>query len=365
MTRSRHVPAVLLFLALSVTIGCFGPSGAPTRPENETLRNGEDVLAHGSTPHVMDSVAGDLIITGGDVMFSGNAGGDYLGAGGKQVVAGHIHGSMRAVGGELHTRAVVDRNTTLAGGRVEIEPEGAIDGNAYLAGGTVTQSGAVRGSLFASGGTIILNGAIGRDVQVAGGNLEIGPAAQIAGNLTYRVPPKNVKIDKAARIGGKVTALPVPSGWTPFRFLWLLGFLVVGVAVVALVPALASQAAGLIPEAPGRSILYALAWIILVPIGMIIAAVTVIGIPLACVALAVYFVLIYLGRVPFAIWLGALLLRDWSRPGWQGALINFALGALVLIVLGLIPGVGGLLWTIATILGLGAFLLRVQTMRRA
>ena len=364
MIRTRYLLAALTFLMLFVAIGCFGPAG-PQRPENEAMRNGEDLLSHGSTPHVMDSVAGDLIITGGDIMFAGVTGADYLGAGGKQVIAGRIHGSLRAAGGEVHTRAVVDRNATLAGGRVELEPEGAINGNAYLTAGTVTQSGAIRGSLLASGGTIILNGVVGRDVQVAAGNLQVGPNAQIAGNLTYRVPAKNVTIDKAARITGKVTALPVPSGWGPLRFLWLLGFLLVGVAVVALAPALSSQAAGLIPEAPGRSILYAIGWIILLPIAMIAAAVTVIGIPLACVALAFYLVLIYLGRIPFAIWLGALILRDRSRPGWQGALMNFGVGALVLIVLGLIPAVGGLVWIIATVLGLGAFLLRLQTMRRA
>ena len=43
--------------------------------------------------------------------------------------------------------------------------------------------------------------------------------------------------------------------------------------------------------------------------------------------------------------------------------MNFLIGGLILLLVGFVPFVGGLVMAIATILGLGTLLLRVQTLR--
>lgn len=345
----------------SSTLACGGP-----KPDNENgaTRHGEDVLASGGEPTVTDSVPGDAILTGGDVRFSGVTGGDYLGAGGRQTIGGRIHGSLRAAGGEIHVTAAVDRNTTIAGGEIVLDSAAVITRNAYLIGGRIQVRGTVHEGLLASGGSVILNGVVGRDVQVAAGALRVGPRAQIAGNLRYRVKAENVHIDPAARISGTVTALPV-KGRGALGVLWMFGFsfLVAGAIVVALVPRFATEAAEILRERPGRSALVALGWIILVPVAIILAAITIIGIPLALVTAAVYVIVLYLGRVPLAVWIGNRVLGARARTGRQGALVNFLVGGFILLVVGLVPVVGPLAMLIATILGLGALLLRAQALR--
>lgn len=357
-THPRLILAVLGTVVVASTLSC-----GRSQPRSEFTRHGEDAIVSASAPTVVDSVPGDVMLAGGNVEFHGTAGGDYLGAGGNQTIGGRIHGSIRAAGGEIHVTGIADRNATIAGGNVALDSTGVIGRNAYLTGGNVQVSGTVRGDLLASGGSVILNGVIGRDVKIAGGALRIGPHAQIAGNLRYRVSAGKVHIDPAARISGTVTALPVSTGWGLWHVLWILGFLLVGAVAVALFPRFTAEAAEILPQRPVRSALVGLGWAILVPIAICVAAITIIGLPLALLTAAVYVVLVCLGSVPFALWLGQRLLGARARTGRQGALVNFFVGGFLLLVVGIIPLVGPVVTLIAGVLGLGTILLRAQALR--
>jgi hypothetical protein len=365
-THPRLILALLLSGLLASTLSCGRSERNRSEPRTAVVRHGEDVLASGGTPSVTDSVPGDAILAGGDVRFSATTGGDYLGAGGRQTIGGRIHGSLRAAGGEVQVVAAVDRNATIAGGKVVLDSAAAIGRNAYLFGGDVQVNGAIREGLLASGGKVTLNGVVGRDVRINGGELRIGPRAQITGNLRYRVPAENVHIDPAARISGTVTALHVSKRWGPgpLHLLWILGFLVVGSVVAALFPRFTAEAAEILPRAPGRSALFGLGWIILAPIAICIAVITIIGIPLALVATAVYIVLLYLGRTPIAVWLGRRVLGARSLAGRQAVLVNFLVGGLILVIVGILPLVGSWLMAIATVFGLGTILLRAKAIRQ-
>jgi threonine/homoserine efflux transporter RhtA len=116
-------------------------------------------------------------------------------------------------------------------------------------------------------------------------------------------------------------------------------------------------------ERPGQSALVGLGSLILIPCAIVIAAITIIGIPLALVASALYVVLVYLSRVPIALWLGERVAGGSSRTGRSGALVNFLIGGLILLVVGFVPFVGGLVTAIAVILGLGTLLLGARAPR--
>jgi cytoskeletal protein CcmA (bactofilin family) len=348
-THSRRFLALLGAVLVSSTLSC---RRASNEPQNEIARRGDDVLATGSMATIMDSVPGDAILASGDVSFGGVTGGDYLGAGGKQAITGRIHGSLRAAGGQVHVAAAVG-----------LDSAAVIAKNAYLMGGTVQVDGTVRGALLASGGMIILNGVVGRDVEVVGGALRIGPHAQIAGNLRYRVPAGKVRIDPAARITGTVTAIPVSGRWGLKRVLWFLGFLMMGAVAVALFPGFMAEAAEILPQRPGRSALFGLGWAILVPIAICVAAITIVGLPLALLTAAIYAIMVCLATVPFAVWLGQLLLGARARKGREGALMNFFLGGFLLLVVGIIPIVGGWVSLVAAVLGLGTIVLQAISLR--
>jgi hypothetical protein len=356
--RPRLLCSVLSSVLLASMLSCGG--GANGR---SFTRFGEDALVAGGSPTVTDSVIGDVIVAGGEVEFRGSAGGDYVGVGGSQVVGGRIHGSVRAAGGNVEVTGVVDRNATVAGGNVALDSVGVITRNAYFTGGSVHVNGTVNGGLLASGGTVTLNGVVGRDVEIAGGELYVGARTRIAGNLRYRVPAKKVHIDPAARITGTVTALPV-SGRGMWRWLWPIGMLLAGAVAVALWPRLAAETAAIFGQAPVRSALVGVGSFILFPLAIILVAVTRIGIPLALLTTAVFVVLVCLASIPFAVWLGQRLLGARARAGRQGVLVNFLVGGVILLVVGLIPFIGDPVMLLAAILGLGAIMLRAWASRR-
>jgi hypothetical protein len=258
---------------------------------------------------------------------------------------------------------VVDRNATVAGGNVSLDSAGVIEKNAYFAGGTVQITGTVRGGLAAAGGNVTINGVVGRDVQVAGEELYIGPRAQIAGNLRYKVPPKNVRIDSAARISGTVTALPVESKWGVERWLWLLGLLLIGVVVVALFPRFSAEAAEILPRRPIAAAIVGVGWFFLALLAIAVLWFTVIGRPLAVLTLGTYMILLFLGDIPVGVWLGRRLLsfREGAR---RHVVLEYLVGGVVLLAVMLIPVIGQVVLLIVTCLGIGLILLEAWTSRR-
>ena len=355
----RFIHVMLGSVVVLSMLAC-GRSG----PLNQT-RLGDDMIVRGSSVNLdeRDTVSGDAILIGRDVKYHSAIGGDYLGVGGQQTIGGRIHGSVRAVGGEIHVSGVIDRNATIAGGSVVMDSTGDIGRNAYFTGGTVQLSGTVRGGLLASGGAVILDGTVDHDVEVGAGELRVGPHAVITGALRYRVPARKVHIDPAARISGTVTALPVSTGWGPKHWLWMLGFILVGVVVVAVFPRFTTEAAAILAARPVRSGLVGFGWFILVPIAIIIAAVTIIGLPLALLTTLLYVVLVSVSSIPFSVWVGGRLLSGRARAGRQGAIMNFLVGDILLLAVGLIPVLGPIVTAIAGCLGLGSIVLRAKSLR--
>src|SRR5690606_19610644 len=141
------------------------------------------------------------------------------------------------------------------------------------------------------------------------------------------------------------------------RIVWHLGFLLAGAVVVALLPRSLDAAGRALAQRPWAAAGFGLVWVLAVPIVVAIIAMTLIGIPLALVLLALYLISIYLGRAIVALWLGRFMLGDRAGPRWTGAVLSFLSGGLILVILSLIPWVGGLVTLAATIVGLGALML--------
>jgi cytoskeletal protein CcmA (bactofilin family) len=341
-------------MLVAATVSCGGPGSTP----QGTTQLGDDKILTGSSAYIRDSIVGDAIVAGGDVDFLGATGGDYLGAGGRQSISGTIHGSLRAAGGSVETRATVDRNATLAGGKIIVDSGAVIGQNAYITGGEVQVNGIVRGGLVVSAGSVTLNGVVGHDVMVTGGELRVGPSAQIAGALRYRVRANKVHIDSAARITGTVTALPVESEWGLRRWLWMLGVLIAGAAVVALFPGFTSGAAALVPRRPILAVLVGLVAAIVAPIVMAILGFTFVGLPLALIALAIWLVLVFLGDLPVAVWVGRRLLGARQASPRYGVVVAYLIGGVIFLIVGVIPVIGKPVLICVAVVGLGATLLQ-------
>ena len=352
--------------AVILLAGCGGPPGDRDAPPRIT-RLGDDLLGTGGEVRVADSVIGDVMLSGGDLAFSGAAGGSYLGAGGNQEIGGRITESIRAAGGNVVVSAEVGRNVTLAGGNVLLDSAATITHNVYLAGGTVRMRGQVGNALTAFGGEVVVDGTVGGDARISGGQLRIGPNARITGALRHSIPAGKVTIDSGARIAGGVVALPATDGrglGRLLRTIWILGFLIAGAVIVALLPGFAAATAASVQDRAGASAAFGVAWLFGMPLVILIAAITVVGLPLAALLTAAYLILLYLGRAVVAVWLGEIILRRWRPTARVAPVWSFLVGAVLLLLIGIIPVIGTFLGFVVAVFGAGAVLVTVWPRRQ-
>jgi cytoskeletal protein CcmA (bactofilin family) len=353
----RFDTVVLLVLLASPALACGAP--IPDVDDGVRVRRGGDLVSGRAQVTVRDTLPGDVMAAGRDVLFTGVAGGDLLLAGGRHRVGGSTAGSVRAAGSDIRIGGEIGRNVTAAGSRVVLERRARVVGNSYLVGRSVRVDGTAGGLVRIAAQEVVLTGRITGDVLVEASRLRIGPEAVIEGDLRYRLRRgEEPAIEAGARIDGEVYPLSprprIPVRAT-LRILALVGFLVAGAVLVALLPGLSQAAQARVGARPLSAFATGILLLLLVPVLLALLAVTVIGIPLALVAAALFGVTVYLAPVVSALWVGRLLLRGSTYPERPELVGAFLLGGVLLGVLGLVPWVGPAVLALATIFGLGAF----------
>ena len=348
----RKITGCVLLAALAVTFGC-------TEEPDRTLRPNGDLLATGNHVRVADSVSGDAMLAGEVLDFDGFVGGSYLGAGRDQTVAGRVQGSLRAVGATIEVDALVERNATLAGGSVVVRDDAEIGGNAYLAGGRVRLDGTVSGDLYVGAGEFELDGEVAGDVRVEASTLRLGPDARVYGELRYRLPEDETPAlsEEAVVAGGAVALAPrpdAPSGGIGFFVFRLIAFVLSAAVVVALLPGPTVRIVGELQRHPGAALGTGLLCLILVPLAVLVSAITVVGIPIAAMVAALYGISLYLAPVVPALWVGGEFLKGRDPSARKDAVLLGVTGGAVVALAILLPWIGWLARLLSVCAGLGA-----------
>jgi cytoskeletal protein CcmA (bactofilin family) len=360
-------PAPFLLAALVLT----APGLAVAADEASGNFGGDRFLA-GDDVALTEQVDGDAFVAGGRSEIDGRVDGDAVVTGGTVDVRGEVSEDLYAAGGDVRIEAAVRGNARVAGGTVFLERSADISGNATLAGGNVEQRGRIGGDLQAFGGRVRLDGEVGGDVEVASEDIRIGPAARIAGRLTYRSPNPPVVAADAVIAGGMEKRHGEWRGVNPesgfgrvaagiFRTLWFTGVLLIGALLVALFPHFTREAAANVRSDTLASVGLGIALLVAVPVVALMLFITIIGIPLGFAALLGYGLLLMLGYLTAALAVGDLALArtrpaDAASIGWRILFLLLALIALALVRL--VPWVGDIVVFLLFLAGLGAIALR-------
>ncbi len=369
---SRLHPIRLLVVTCATLLALMACSH--DRPSS-TARAGDDFFSAGAEVHFSGNVSGDVLLAGGEVRSDGTVGGDAVVAGGSVAVLGLVGEDLYAAGGELRVSARVDGSARLAGGDVEITREAQIADGLTVTGGDIDIDGRIGSYLIAMGGHIRINGTVDGDVTVNAGQLSIGPDAVIQGTVTYR-GPEQPEISPGAQISGGVrhVSRERARGEGMRRLaggaaiVWFVGWLIVGILALALAPEATRAVTDTVRSKPGQSLLLGLAVLAVVPLLMIVFAVTVLGIPVAVLLLLAYLLLLPLGYLAsvtsFSDWLAPRIRQ--GRPVSKALRIGlFAVTLLVVFLLTSIPVLGGLLSLLLVVLGSGGIALALVRRRTA
>ncbi len=226
--------------------------------------------------------------------------------------------------------------------------------------GTATILGHVD-NLVVLDGSAVLQGATVRNVFVTGGTVTLGPGTTVTGDV--RTINATVTRDPTAVVGGSVRAADadlVGFAWAilPAIILLMLGFalvtIVAGLALAGLASRQVRSAESLIRHEPGKTVLFGLGGLVLIPLVAVLAMITIIGAPLG---LAILFMVwpaaAYAGYLVAGIWIGEWLLYRQSAVRPDRPYLAATIGLVVLQIVGIVPFVVPL----ASLVGFGAVLL--------
>ena len=207
-----------------------------------------------------------------------------------------------------------------------------------------------------------ISGTVNGDVVVFNGDVAVRSGAEIGGDLVTQGTPQ---VEDGATIRGSQTKVATKfdydMGGFAGRFVWWLGYtvsvLILGLLLLAFAPHLDEAVVETIRARLGSSIGWGVALFFLLPIVAVFLLVTVVGIPLGLFVLFALALIYTIGYTVATHEVGRLVMRSSSRY------VAFLIGLVILRGLALIPILGGVLWLLASVWGLGLLAVAIRAGR--
>lgn len=256
---------------------------------------------------------------------------------------------------------VDDNDQVVLTGRLLIESGRTVD-TAVILNGPATIEGTVREDLFVLNGDTEIWGTVNGDVVVFNGDVTVRSEAEIGGDLVTQGDPT---VEDGATIRGSrsnvATKFDFDMAGFAGRSAWWLGYtvsvLILGLLLLAFAPRLDEGVVETMRERLGSSIGWGVGLFFLLPIASVLLLVTVVGIPLGLFVLLALALIYTIGYTVATLGVGRLVMRTSSRYA------AFLVGLVILRALALIPVVGGLLWLVASVWGLGLLAVAIRVGR--
>lgn len=345
----------LLGIALTTNAQSFRTGDNITVPQNRTVNS--TLYATGRSIDVAGTVQGDVICAGQNITVSGTVTGDVLCAGQSIHINGTVEGSVRLAGQNVTISGKVAENATVLSQNLTTDSDSSIGQDIGITAQDVVINGSVGRDFAAAGGNVIINNSIGRDIHGDLNKLTLQSDAAVQGLIDI-TSPNNIQRDTGSQVQGKITRHQPPEsnnntswvglGWL-FTLYILIAMLIVTLVLVLVMPGAFQAAANIALGSLGKTVLVGIASTVLVPIVIIALMFTIVGIPLGILLLLAWLIVLFLSG-PFAAYLlGRFLLRDNAR----NAILVMLIGAIVLLVLYLIPFLNILVLLLALWFGVG------------
>jgi cytoskeletal protein CcmA (bactofilin family) len=370
--RRRAAAAMSLSLALAAA-----STLAPSRSDALELRRNQGPITIAAGETIDDS----LVLLGGSIEIDGTVNGDLIAIGASVIVRGNVTGDLIACAESVTVEGSIGgntfgfaRNVAIVGGArvqrnlygfgrdVTVATDGGIDGNALMFGSTNAMRGRVGVDLMSFAADHEISGTVTRNATAFGNTVRLLASARIGGDLVARLgDEENLQVAPGAMVGGATDVRiderrPPENQYQSASYYFgqvvrLASAFVVGLLLLWMFPglrtvSLPSGGAALRDAGIGLLVLIGL------PIACVIALVTIVGIPIGVLGVMLWLVGLYLAKIVLAVFIGRLLFAARGGVEPHHAALLLAGLVLVLIVVNL-PGIGGFMNFVLTILGLG------------
>lgn len=280
------------------------------------------------------------------------------------IVAGATHGAQQtacAPGGHdifgkdfvVDTQQWFCDHVTDYGGNITVL--GHVSSDVVSVGGDIVVSGVIDGRALALGGNVtLLPGAhIGGDVQAIGGSVNRSPGATVDGQVDPGITTGQFSIPNIT------TIIPVRLDWADVIF-WAFS----GLVIALFLPSQLTRVQTLARRQPIGSLFLGLLAYVVGLISALVLVLTCLGIPLALAIGVVLWGGSIFGTAALGHWLGSALTPGAMRRKRFPFVLATVIGVTLLAIASTAPVVGGIIRAVVSMVGLGAVLLTIATMRR-
>ncbi len=337
-------------------------------PEGETRE--ADLYIWAGSLEIAGTLDGDIVAGFQEGKITGTVTQDLNGMSETMRITGVVGDDVRFACDTFYLDGHIGGDLIVVAKRIEISETAVIDGDAIIAGATVTVDGAIGGRARIMTGFLDMNGTIAGNAEITtDGGIRLGPDAHIGGDLFYE-GPSEIDIPEGT-VAGEVTFQKIikedfdfegflGGASVLFHFLGFIAALVAGTIIVALTTDHARRTAEIIRTRPLKSLGIGFVTFICMPIVLLLLLVFILTIPLMFVVGLAYVIALYIAKFYFSIWLGNLILRRGGRTD-VSPIPSMLLGLTIVYLVTAIPVVGTLVGVIIIFFGLGALMQRKET----
>jgi cytoskeletal protein CcmA (bactofilin family) len=358
MTRSR-----LLTYLLTVTLVLLFGVGAASALHGDKVVSGTNnasIYRAGQNVDITGTVNGDVYCAAQTVTVNATVNGDVLCAGQTVTVNGTVHGNVRVAGQTVTINAQVDRAVSTAAQTSTVQSGAKVGGDITVFGRTSHIDGQVGRDIRGGTEDMTIAGQVGRNVEANVDYLELENGSRVAGNVDY-TGHHSVDQNRGAVVNGKIVQHQpqqqahhhnAAAFWLLFGLYFVVTALVFAMVMVALFPWFFREAAVTARSWPWVELLIGFLASLLVPAIIFVLFATLIGVPLGILLGLFWIAASLVSGTITAYWVGHLVLRRESHP----APLVMLVGALILILLYLIPFLDFIIIPLAYWIGLGMLL---------
>lgn len=323
-------------------------------------------VAFGRTVRIDGEVTGDLIAFAQSIEINGAVLGDIYSFGRTIEVDGRAGGGFAGFGQVIRIGDSIGQSVYGFAQSLRSSRDATIEGDLFAFGEDISVGGSVGRNVTVFGSTLTISGEVKRDVTFGGQVATVQSSASIGGNLDVGLPDEdNLEVDPAATIAGEtIVEVPEPgreeeeedgilSLWTiAWTALWLGTAFLSGLLLLWALPAFRrvplDNLNGVLTSAGLGFVL-----ITATPILAVVLAVTLIGLPAGVVVAAVWALSLYVSKIVVAHFLGNALLRP-KQQGFRSLLLPLLAGLVLVLIAVSLPYVGWVINLLLVIIGLGA-----------
>jgi cytoskeletal protein CcmA (bactofilin family) len=376
-SRTRCILAGLLLAAFALAAPAieYDHTDDFTVPPGQTIETESWVLAQRAT--INGTAADDLFLlcmsTG---ILSGRFENDLWCMSPSITLDGEVIDHARLMAQTVLVDAPIGSTLAAVGSTVRAGGNTQVGGDTVLVGENVIFEGTAQGRLLMVANRASLNGHVHRSTRIIADDIVVLPQTVIEGDLVY-TSGRELILDDAVTLKGELRRSDVDA-WAGTRqdeagtswqqrlvlqMYFCAGALLTALVWVALFPRFHAQTVHRARSSGWRCILTGLVALILIPMLATTIIALVVGIPLGLLILLAYAFCIYIGKTVAATALGFALLRQQPATSYGRTISAAMVGLVIIYLLAAIPQLGFAIWFVTTVIGMGAMVLTLASLR--